>query len=59
MLRKGLGQSTPGADARERITSFGAAGEALLLKVHQVWPGIRAAAEELPQEVGAPLHDAL
>lgn len=59
MLKKGLVQSARGADARERIISFTPAGEALLPKVHQVWSGIWAAADELSAEVGVPLHDVL
>jgi len=55
MLKKGLIASAAGSDARERIISFTPVGEALLPKLHQVWDGIWAAADELSEETGAPL----
>ncbi|HEX8573784.1 MAG TPA: MarR family transcriptional regulator [Allosphingosinicella sp.] len=59
MLKKGLVESAPGRDARERIISFTPAGRALLPKLHAVWGAIWAAADELSAEVGTPLADVL
>ncbi len=59
MLKKGLVESIPGEDARERIISFTPAGEALLPKLHSVWEGIWAAADELSRDIEAPLGQVL
>jgi DNA-binding MarR family transcriptional regulator len=59
MLKKGLVESRPGRDARERIISFTPAGEALLPNLHAVWKGIWAAADDLSEDIGQPLGDVL
>lgn len=59
MLKKGLVKSEPGKDARERIISFTAAGEAMLPALHAVWEGIWAAADGLSEDIGEPLADIL
>lgn len=59
MLKKGLVKSEPGKDARERIISFTPAGEALLPRLHAVWEGIWAAADELSDDIGEPLPEVL
>lgn len=59
MLKKGLVESIPGEDARERIVSFTPAGEALLPRLHAIWQGIWAAADELSGDVGTPLGEVL
>lgn len=59
MLKKGLVESRPGRDARERIISFTPAGEALLPRLHAVWKGIWAAADDLSVDIGQPLGEVL
>ena len=59
MLKKGLVASAPGRDARERIISFTPAGEALLPKLHSIWEGIWAAADDLSKDIGQPLGEVL
>jgi DNA-binding MarR family transcriptional regulator len=59
MLKKGLVASATGEDARERIISLTTQGEALLPRLHQLWSGIWAAADELSAEIDAPLADVL
>jgi DNA-binding MarR family transcriptional regulator len=59
MLKKGLVESRPGRDARERIISFTPAGEALLPRLHAVWKGIWAAADDLSEDIGQPLGEIL
>lgn len=59
MLKKGLVESRPGRDARERIISFTPAGEALLPRLHAVWKGIWAAAGDLSEDIGQPLDRVL
>lgn len=55
MLKKGLVESRPGRDARERIISFTPAGEALLPRLHAIWKAIWAAADDLSEDIGQPL----
>lgn len=59
MLKKGLVESRPGRDARERIISFTPAGEALLPRLHAIWEAIWAAADDLSEDIGQPLGDVL
>ena len=59
MVKRGLVRSVPGKDARERIIRLTKAGEALLPQLEKQWEATNAAAEQLSEEIGIPLEDAL
>lgn len=59
MLKAGLVKSTRGEDGRERIISFTTAAEELLPRLHRLWSAIWTAADQLSQDIEAPLASLL
>jgi len=59
MVRSGLLELRPGADARQRIAHLSARGRKLLPAVEAEWAAVAAAMKDLDAELPAPLADVL